>query len=138
MRSFIFLIVIVLSGQLSYSQQSDQSDIIPNNTFRASVIQIDITPDNPQQLVGYGARISTGVHDRIYHRILALDDGTTQFFLVSTEVCSFSPVEYDHVAEQVNDKLGISPENLWWTTTHTHSAPELVPELVSRPVSSVT
>jgi neutral ceramidase len=127
MRSFIFLIVIVLSGQLSYGQQSDQSDIIPNNTFRASVIQIDITPDKAQHLVGYGARISTGVHDRIYHRILALDDGTTQFFLVSTEVCSFSPVEYDRVAEQVNDKLGISPENLWWTTTHTHSAPELGP-----------
>jgi len=127
MRAFLFLTVVILSGLLSYGQQADQSDITPNNTFRASVIQIDITPDNPQHLVGYGARISTGVHDHIYHRILALDDGTTQFFLVSTEVCSFSPVEYDRIAEQVKNKLGISPENLWWTTTHTHSAPELGP-----------
>ncbi len=132
MRTLNFLIVIVLSGQLSFGQQSDQADINPNCTFRASVVQIDITPDNPQHLVGYGARISTGVHDRIYHRILALDDGTTQFFLVSTEVCSFSPVEYDRIAEQVNDKLGIRPENLWWTTTHTHSAPELGPRGLPR------
>lgn len=127
MRTFLLLSAIALSCLLTFGQRAEKSDEIPHNTFRASVIKIDITPDNPQHLVGYGARISTGVHDRIYHRILALDDGTTEFFLVSTEVCSFSPVEYDHVAKQVNEKLGIPPENLWWTTTHTHSAPELGP-----------
>jgi len=104
-----------------------QSDKNLTEKFRASVVKIDITPDNSQHLVGYGARMSTGVHDRIYLRIVALDDGTTQFFLISTEFCSFSPVEYDRVAEQVKNKLGIQAVNLWWTTTHTHSAPELGP-----------
>ena len=127
MRTFLSLAVMVLSALPTYGQQPGISGKVQHNTFRAAVIKIDITPDNPQHLLGYGARISTGIHDRIYHRILALDDGTTQFFLVSTEVCSFSPVEYDHVANQVNDRLGIPPENLWWTTTHTHSAPELGP-----------
>ncbi|MBK7709845.1 MAG: neutral/alkaline non-lysosomal ceramidase N-terminal domain-containing protein [Bacteroidales bacterium] len=69
-------------------------------------------------------RKSTGVHDSIYHRIVALDDGTNQFFLVSTEICIISPTEYDKVAEEINRQLGISPMNLWWTATHTHSAPE--------------
>ena len=54
-----------------------------------------------------------------------LDDGTTQFFLVSTEICIFSPTEYDKVAAKIKSQLGISPMNLWWTTTHTHSAPEV-------------
>ena len=48
--------------------------------FRASVVKIDITPDKPQWLLGYGPRQSTGVHDHLFHRIVAMDDGTTQFY----------------------------------------------------------
>ena len=92
--------------------------------FRASVVKINITPDNSQNLLGYSARKSTGVHDSIYHRIVAFDDGTNQFFLVSTEICIISPTEYDKVAAMIKKQLGISPMNLWWTATHTHSAPE--------------
>ncbi len=58
--------------------------------FRASVVKIDITPKTPQWLMGYGPRLSTGVHDPIFHKIVALDDGTTQFFLVASDLCIFS------------------------------------------------
>ena len=63
--------------------------------------------------------------DHIFHRIIALDDGTTQFFLVSTDNCKMSPAEYDKVAEMLNKQFGIKRENFWWSVTHTHSAPEL-------------
>ena len=95
------------------------------NRFLASVVKVDISPNTPKQLLGYGARLSTGIHDRIYHRIIALDDGTTQFFLVSSDICEVSPSEYDHVAAILQKKLGISPVNFWWSVTHTHSAPEV-------------
>lgn len=91
--------------------------------FRAAVVKIDITPDTPQMLIGYAPRTSTGVLDRIHHRILALDDGTTRFFLVSSEFCVISPAEYDKVAEVLAREHGIKPEHFWWTMTHTHSAP---------------
>lgn len=93
--------------------------------FRASVITIDITPDSPKMLLGYGARQSTGIHDRIYHRIIALDDGFKQFFLVSSDICVVSPSEYDHIAAMLQTRLGIDPQNFWWSLTHTHSAPEV-------------
>ncbi len=93
--------------------------------FRASVVKIDITPEKPQWLGGYNDRLSTGVHDRIYHRIIALDDGNNQFYLVSTEAVGLSPVQYDQVAERINKQLGINPLNFWWTVTHTHSAPRI-------------
>ena len=67
-------------------------------SFRASAAKVDITPETPQWLLGYGPRQSTGVHDRIYHRVIALDDGRTQFFLVSSDLCLFSPELYDEVA----------------------------------------
>jgi uncharacterized protein YxjI len=93
--------------------------------FRASVVTVDITPKSPKMLLGYGARQSIGVRDRIFHRIVLMDDGFTQFLLVSSELCVMSPATYDQVAAEVDQKLGINPINFWWTLTHTHSAPEL-------------
>ena len=96
-------------------------------SFRASVVKIDITPDKPQWLLGYDPRQSTGVHDHIFHRIVAMDDGTTQFFLVSSDICLISPSVYDQVTREIKEQTGIDPLQIWWTTTHTHSAPEIGP-----------
>lgn len=96
-------------------------------TFRAAAVKVNISPTTPKQLLGYAARLSTGVHDSIYHRIALLDDGATQFVIVSTEVCLVSPAEYDRVAAEVSKQLNIPPVNFWWTFTHTHSAPEVGP-----------
>lgn len=97
------------------------------DSFRAAAVKIDITPDRPQQLLGYGARVSEGIHTPIHHRILALDDGRRKMVIVSTEVCLVSPSEYDRVAALVQEAHGIAPIDFLWTVTHTHSAPELGP-----------
>ena len=70
-------------------------------SFRAAVSKIDITPKDPQWLMGYAARQSTGVHDNIYHRIVAMDDGTTQFYLIASDLCLFSPSVYNEVTERL-------------------------------------
>jgi hypothetical protein len=93
--------------------------------FRASVVKVDITPKSSQWLLGYGPRQSTGVHDNIYHRIVALDDGINKFILISSGLCVLSPSEYDRMAAELKNKFGIEPIDLWWTVTHTHSAPEV-------------
>ncbi len=101
--------------------------VLPCNTYaqlKASVVKIDITPSDSQYLLGYQERKSIGVLDHIYHKILALDDGTTQFYIVSSDVCLYSPSEYDKVAALLHKRYGINPLNVWWTVTHTHSAPE--------------
>jgi len=95
--------------------------------FRASAVKVDITPKTPQWLMGYGPRTSTGVHDPIFHRILAMDDGQTQFYLISSDLCLFSPGLYDEVAERLHKDLGIDSRNVWWSVTHSHSTPEIGP-----------
>lgn len=95
--------------------------------LRASVVKIDITPADSQNLLGYGARVSTGTNDPIFHKIIALDDGTSQFFLISSDICLVSPSEYDLVTAKLKKLYGIDPMNVWWTVTHTHSAPEVGP-----------
>ena len=117
--SFSIIIILIIFKNLLFSQEANTSDNTGKNEFRASVVKIDITPDKSVNLLGYGPRKSTGVLDNIFHRIVAMDDGTTQFFLVSTDICLISPAEYDRIAARIKRELGISPMNLWWTATHT-------------------
>jgi hypothetical protein len=91
--------------------------------FRAAAVKVDITPKTSQWLMGYGARQSTGVHDPIYHRVAILDDGATQVIIAASDICVFSPSVYDEAVKE----LGLDRQQLWWTVTHTHSAPEVGP-----------
>ncbi len=100
--------------------------------FRAACVNVDITPDTPQWLHGYAPRRSEGVHDRIYHRIAAMDDGNTTFFLVSTDICTVVPSFYDAFCEKLERETGIEPAQIWWSTTHTHSAPHVGPQSLGR------
>ena len=96
--------------------------------FRASCVKIDITPETPQWLHGYGPRKSEGVHDRIYHRIAALDDGRTTLFVVASDICTITPSFYTKVCKELERQTGIRSDQVWWTVTHTHSAPHVGPQ----------
>jgi neutral/alkaline ceramidase-like enzyme len=93
--------------------------------FRAAAAKVDITPSASQWLMGYQARKSTGVLDRLYHRVAAMESGDTQFYLVSSDLCLFSPEVYDDVARELERQTGIRRTQFWWSVTHTHAAPEV-------------
>ncbi|MBL7696843.1 MAG: neutral/alkaline non-lysosomal ceramidase N-terminal domain-containing protein [Chitinophagaceae bacterium] len=119
----LLLVLFSLSAGGTFAQVKNTTS--KPKSFRAAIVKINITPNTPKQLLGYDPRLSTGVHDSIFHRIVALDDGDTQFFLISTDICEMSPYEYDRVASELRKKSGIDPVNFWWSVTHTHSAPEV-------------
>jgi neutral ceramidase len=118
---FSFLSFILLLAIIIFPAPDSKAQLL------AAMIKVDISPSDSQYLVGYGERKSTGIHDRIYHRIVALDDGKTQFFIISSDICLFSPSEYDKVVARLQKEHGINPLNIWWSVTHTHSAPEVGP-----------
>ncbi|PYT30806.1 MAG: hypothetical protein DMG57_07045 [Acidobacteria bacterium] len=102
------------------------------SVFRASVVKVDITPDGPQWLLGYDARQSNGVHDRISHRVVAMHDGQTEFVLVSSDLALISPAFYDEFTADLERETGIRRLQVWWTVTHTHAAPEVGPSGLGR------
>ena len=95
--------------------------------FRASAVKVDITPQTPQWLMGYQARQSDGVLDNIYHRVVAFDTGEAQFYLISSDLCLFSPTFYDSVTRDLQKETGIDPKHVLWSVTHSHAAPEVGP-----------
>ena len=118
-RAYFMLFFIMTGCSLIFFSNAAHAQL------KAAMVKIDITPSDAQYLLGYQERQSTGVRDHIYHKILALDDGKTQFFIISSDVCLYSPSEYDKVAAILQKRYGINPLNVWWSVTHTHAAPEV-------------
>lgn len=126
-RFLLVIFFLILLIPVSYSQQANTVSANVVKVFRAAVVKVNITPDDSQYLLGYGPRKSESILDSLYHRIIVIDDGKMQFVLASTDICINNCAEYDRIALKVSKQLGINPRNFWWTTTHTHSAPEFGP-----------
>ena len=119
-----------LAAGISLAATGTQGTAVPGTTapgLRAGVSKVDITPERSTWLSGYGPRQSDGVLDRIYHRVLALDAGGTPFYLISSDLCLFSPGFYDTVTTELQKATGIDPKHVLWSVTHSHAAPEIGP-----------
>ena len=120
-------VLLLIGALIAVPRLATAQDTKPGTTLRAGTAKVDITPQTSQWLSGYQARQSTGVLDPIYHRVLALDAGGTQFYVISSDLCLFSPSLYDEVTADLQKETGIDPKHVLWSVTHTHAAPEIGP-----------
>jgi neutral ceramidase len=130
------LFTLIITGIISNTTFAQQNEAVSRG-FRAAVVKTDITTQDAQWLRGYDPRQSTGILDRLYHRIVALDDGKNQFFLISSDLLGIPMPEYDRMISLVQQQLGIGPEHFWWSATHTHSAPQVAPHFKGIPFPSM-
>jgi neutral ceramidase len=95
--------------------------------LRMGTAKVDVTPDEPVMLAGYGSRKepSTGIHDRLHVRVVAFEQDSQRLVFVSTDVLGFYGGTYEFIAREVESELGVSPDNLFLSAIHTHSAPIL-------------
>ena len=121
MYRYFALALLTIGASLDAFSQNKNA----GNRLRAAVVKVNITPHTPKWLRGYNPRQSTGIHDSLYHKIVLLDDGNTQFYLISSDVLGIPLPEYDRIASILKREMGIEPVNVWWSATHTHSAPEI-------------
>jgi Neutral/alkaline non-lysosomal ceramidase, N-terminal len=115
------------SGAQGAPQGARQSGAAKSGGLRAAAAKVDITPQTPQWLSGYGPRQSTGVLDPIFHRVIALEAAGTPFYLIASDLCLFSPTLYDSVTRDLQKEMGIDPKHVLWSVTHSHATPEIGP-----------
>ena len=127
-RTLVFAAIAVVAMCTDAAvPRADGPDLPQRASFRASAVKVDITPEGPQWLSGYQPRRSDGVLDRIYHRVAVFDTGDAQLYLISSDLCLFSPSLYDSVTRDLQKQTGIDPKHVLWSVTHTHAAPEVGP-----------
>lgn len=104
-------------------------------TFRAGVAATDITPDPGIFIHGVLMRgkKSTGAHDRLHARSLALDDGSTILVLTICDVRMIGRRVCDEAKKIVTKKTGIPSANLLIAATHTHGTPTPVDLFTDEP-----
>lgn len=97
--------------------------------LRAGAAKVDITPaeDAALQMSGYAARQGghTGVHDPIWVRALALDNGHARAAIVSADLIGFSHEYWERMTSRISRETGIPVEAILLTATHTHGAPAI-------------
>ncbi len=97
-----------------------------DSLIEVGVAQIDITPDYPIRLNGYGSRRteSEGIIQRIWAKALAIgSDEDGPVVMITVENCGLPDELTEEVSERVKHKTGIPRENFVACYTHTHSAP---------------
>lgn len=85
-----------------------------------------ITPPIGTPLGGYSDRKgkpSTGVHDELYAKAIALSDGQDTVVIIGTDLLLVPPNVADKVRREVGKKIQLAPEQLYFTASHTHCGP---------------
>jgi neutral ceramidase len=94
-----------------------------NRVFRAGAATSNITPPLGSPIVGgWNDPPATHVHDELHARALVLDDGTTRLAIVLCDNVGIARSVYDEAKRMIQEKTGITPENMLMAATHTHSA----------------
>ncbi len=104
------------------SLQIDRGDA--GDTLKAGWAKVNITPDRPGPMAGYGNRHGKhyeSVRDSVYVRAVVVDNGAFRTAIVSADLLIIPPT--------VNDKLqsalegtGIAPGHLFIGATHSHNS----------------
>ena len=91
--------------------------------LRAGYAKAAITPELPRQFIaGYGAnRIAEGVHDDLWVRAMAVDDGETTLVIVACDLIGLFLPDTDEIAGRA---AGVGREHIIITCTHVHSGPD--------------
>ncbi len=109
-------------------------------SFRVGYHKVNITPDSPTGLAGYGnidERKHTEVLDYIYLTCIAISDENDETVLLfSADLCSISDVMVATLRTKVSGVTGIPTTNMMFNSSHTHSAPygQGIPTIMDRAV----
>lgn len=124
MRKMVFPIVILLVFFWSSPVHSQNTQL----DWKAGVAKIDITPEKPQWMAGYGSRTSPseGTVHPIWVKALSLEDAQGhQSVLLTADLLGWPKILSDDIRSVVADKYGLSKAQIILNSSHTHSGPVL-------------
>lgn len=98
------------------------------NAIRAGAAALKITPRKPMFLWGYPnvERTSEGVHDDLFASALYIQQGNHAVLFIANDIIFVPKAVTAAVRERLSKSIGIAPERILLSSTHTHSGPMTV------------
>lgn len=91
--------------------------------FRAGAATGNLTPPLGESIVGGWAPFpATYIHDELHARCLVLDDGSSRLAFVICDNVGVPREVFDEAKRLIAKEVGLPPERLLFSATHTHSA----------------
>lgn len=103
--------------------------LLAADSRQVGAASVDITPDYPVRLSGYGGRRlpNTGISQHIYAKALAIgSDEEGPAVLVTVDNCGVPASMRDEVLRRLGTKSQVSGERFAICSSHTHCAPMLI------------
>lgn len=99
--------------------------VLRRNILHAGVSTGDVTPPVGYRLQGHAARKapSNRVHDPLKLKVLTLFDGKTRVAIVTSDLIEFSNESVVRIRREAKRRLGLAPECVFITSSHTHTGP---------------
>ncbi len=115
-------LVLLGCGQVA-DTHGDPVSLGQSESLSVGVAKIEITPEEPIRMSGYGSRnvLSSGVAAPLFAKALAFGDDDRATLLVTADLVGVP----GWLTREVAARLGIPAERLAICATHTHSGPQL-------------
>ena len=138
----ILLALSIVAGTVHFPGRLPMVLAVEGHTvYSVGVAQIDITPDYPVRLSGFGFRRneSEGVTQPIWAKALAisLDKTSSPVVWITVDNLGIPASMFDEVAKRLANQTGLERSRLAINSSHTHTAPMLrgvAPTLFSGPI----
>jgi neutral ceramidase len=133
-------LVVLLAGLLAAGQP-------PSEFYRVGIGRVDITPEGPTWLAGYGDRKkpSEGVEQHLFTKALAIRHGDDPpAMLITADIIGFPRRVAESIAGRIASELKVPRERVMLVASHTHTGPViagrpvLMFDLESRDLDAVT
>lgn len=95
------------------------------HTISAGVARVNITPEVPVVMAGYGSRTQPfeGINDSLYAVATVFDDGLTRAAIIMVEVLAFPHTVWEEITTRIENETAIPRDHILLVPTHTHGAP---------------
>lgn len=101
--------------------------------------KVCINPPYGAPIIGYyEERLVKGIHDNLYARAVAFDDGEKKAAVIAVDVCELDQSYCDAMKKLINKDLGICEDAIFINCSHTHTGPLVGNDFASDKKSSET
>lgn len=100
----------------------------PQDNLKIGAGKVDVTPDRPIPLWGFGGRDAVpfeDVYEPVHIKVLTIEDGANRVVMLTAEILNWQREVAEEFRKRLNERYGLEPHQIILNASHTHCGPSL-------------